>query len=463
MTSSPATVSYAYHPLWNVIEDGGAYEPFPWQVQHVHSKVDAGYRFITLACGRRSGKTTAMKAEVVRAALRPKENGHAPIIYIAGPNHELASRIFDPVWDLFVPDKRGEYLPPLFDLYLSHDKTSGVINLKNGTKIARKTGDDPKSMQGERVTAAFVEEAQDMNEDAWKMLIPALIDSNGVLFTIGVPWGRNRFRTLFKLGKNPDEEGYYSASVTTLANPNITQRMLDDMMATMTEIEIRAHIYAEWVDEYGAVFRRPEDLFDWEDDREPVGPYVMGVDVGKLHDFTVMYVIDIPTMKVVARDRFNKFDYPAQADILAQHYYTWLPRFISLDATGVGEAMQDLLRERGCAISPFKFTVETKQSMVGTLIKAAETKLLKCMKDDNTLRTELELFEGKLVASPGGTRVAYEAADGAHDDCVMALGLACRAAYIFHNVMSGTTPSRGRYVDMNRKRKRDLTDRTFLI
>jgi hypothetical protein len=450
LTSSPTKLTYEYFPLWNVIDNGHPYEPFVWQAQHVHSKVDAGYRFITLACGRRSGKTTAMLAEVVRACFKEQEGQHAPLIYIIGPNHDLAGRIFDPVWNMFVPDKGLENLPPLYDLYLGHDKNAGAIYLKNGAKIVRKSADDPKSMQGERVTAAFVEEAQDMNEDAWRMLLPALIDSQGILFTIGVPWGRNRFKVLTGLGNT--DPGYYSASVPTLANPNITQKMVGEMTATMTPVEIQAHILAEWVDEYGVVFRDPEAIFDAPPllDAPPKGPFIFGVDVGKLHDFTVLYCIDVSTMRVVYRDRFNHLNYPDQADRIANAFHTIKPLYIHMDGTGVGEAMVDMLIERHCHVSNFKFGLESKQALVGTLIRAVDGKLIHAQPDDDVLRTEMKSFEGKLIQGPGGTRVAYEAAAGGHDDTVMALALAVDRALALH--ISNTTPvQRSTYIDMKRK------------
>jgi hypothetical protein len=459
-------VRFYYHPLWNVIDKGHPYEPFPWQVQHVHSKVDEGYQFIILACGRRAGKTTAMLAEVVRACLAPQEGNHAPIIYIVGPNHDLAGRIFDPVWDMFVPDKGLENLPPMYDLYLSHDKNAGAIFLKNGAKIFRKSADDPKSMQGERVTAAFVEEAQDMNEAAWKMLLPALIDSNGILFTIGVPWGRNRFKVLFGLGKT--EPGYYSASVPTTANPNITQAMIDRMVATMTEVEVRAHILAEWVDEYGVVFRDPEAIFDAPplQDAPPRGPFIFGLDVGKLHDFTVLYCIDVSTMRVVYRDRFNHLNYPDQADRIANAFHVIKPLYIHMDGTGVGEAMVDMLIERDCHVSNFKFGLESKQAIIGTLIRAVDARLIHVQPDDEVLRTEMQAFEGKLVQGPGGTRVAYEAAAGAHDDTVMALALAVEKALALHNA-NKTPVNRSTYINLTKpkrymkyKNRRKLTPKT---
>lgn len=447
------SIVYKRPILWDLLNEGAPYTPLPWQAEHIHSKVDAGYRFIVAACGRRAGKTEAMKAEVVRQVMRPPETvagkTHYPIVYIAGPNHELADRIFDPVRDLFVPDQREEFTPALYELYKSHDKQRGIVELVNGAVIKRRTFDDPKSMQGERVTAAFVEESQDCSEDGWKMLLPSLIDGHGILYSIGVPWGRGRFRTLFELGKG-GEKGYYAFSVPTQANPNLTEEMIQSLASSMTELEYRAHILAEWVDEYGAVFREPNKPF--EQPRRPHhGPYFMGLDIGQMQDFTVAYVIDVPTMQIVDRDRMQAIDYVSQMERIASLYRKWKVRSIHMDITGAGRGPGDMLRSLGCSVSEFNFTANSKQELVSTLVRAVEQGMVSAMPDDDVLRTEMRLFEGKIVSTASGTRVDYGHPSGAHDDCVMALALAVHKAIPYHKSI-GKSPSMGSYVDLKKSK-----------
>lgn len=452
-----ASLSYIRSPLWDYINDGSPYEPFDWQIEHIHSKVDEGFRFIIGSCGRRSGKTFSMRAEVVRAAFQPPEvvDGvtHHPVIYIIGPTAELAERIFDPMWQLFVPDVRQEQMPPLGEFYLNHDKNRGIIWLKTGAVIKKRTADDPRSLQGERVTAAFVEESQDMNEEAWKALLPALLDAKGRLFCIGVPWGRNRFRTFYDLGQNK-EPGYYSFGVPTSANPNNTDSMIKEMAASLTDIEYRAHIMAEWVDEYGAVFKNPERIFNPM--RQHAGPYFMGLDIGQMQDFTVAYVIDIPTLQVVDRERMQAIDYVSQMERIASLAKKWNARSVNMDVTGAGRGPADLLISMGVPVSEYNFTSGSKQELISTLIRAVEKGMVNAMPDDHVLLGEMKMFEGKVVSTAGGTRVDYSHPPGGHDDAVIALALAVMKAMPYHMV-TGKSPDRGKYVNLTKsKRKHPL-------
>ena len=53
--------------IWEFINDGDPYDPWDWQAEHIHTQ--AHKKRLILACGRRAGNTTAIKAEIVREAL----------------------------------------------------------------------------------------------------------------------------------------------------------------------------------------------------------------------------------------------------------------------------------------------------------------------------------------------------------------------------------------------------------
>lgn len=436
----PETITYQRPPLWEVMKPGHRpYAPFEWQVRHMHRAVDAGYRRIALPCGRRSGKSEGAQAEVVRATTRPVEIimgiEHAPIIYIVGPTSELADRVWGPIWAMFVPSDSGDYVPPLGLMYKNHDKQRGIIWLKNGAKLQRKTGDDPRSLQGERVTFALVDEAQDITDEAWQNLLPSLADSDGTLIAIGITRGKGRFRTFYQLGQD-GERGHYSASVPTSANPvmhvvaaRAGYDSLDDyidrfLAAGMTETEKKQHYYAEWVDEDGAVFSEPGKVFTGETETEPTPGhmYFMGVDLAKSYDFTVAYVGDINEQRVVAMERFQHLDYTIQIPKLVAMVKHWGVRVLHIDSRG-SQGTIDFLRlalyGTGCSIVEFYSTTEDKANMISSLVRDIEQSAITCLRADTVGAKELMMFEAKVV----GNVVKYGAPSGYHDDCVIALAL----------------------------------------
>lgn len=435
-------ITYARHPMWDVMNGGEAYEPFPWQAEHIHARPDT--RFIIVGVGRRGGKSTAMEAEGVREAFRPPVTAfgktHYPLIYIVGPTAELSMKIWQPLWDLFVPDDRSDHPPPLGDFYKNHDKTRRIIWLKNGTVIQGKSADDPKSLQGDRVTCAIVDEAQDMPDEAWQYLLPALLDSGGRLLAIGVTRGKNRFRSMWERGQ-AGEPGYYSFSVPSTAHPlifateaeadvararggewvNAVSLEHDETYLSLTDIEQRQQFWAEWVEQDGQVFSNVDPCFTgrWQD-VPGEGVNIMGLDVAKLHDYTVAYVGDVVKAQLVARDRFNGLDYTVAVPRIARMYREYKCRFIHMDASGVGEPVADMLRAEGCSVIPFKFTNDSKTALISTFAREVERKQVILPRDDAELRREMELYEATVM--PSGI-VKTSAPPGYFDDCVIAAAL----------------------------------------
>ena len=434
------------HPFWDIIAGGKPYEPLPWQNLHIHARRDVPV--LVLACGRRSGKSFGIQPEVVVEAMRGAQTvmgiEHFPIIYIVGPTSELAMRIFEPVWDMFVPSDSGTYQPPLGFLHQWHDKARGVIQLVNGARIYRKTGDDPRSMQGERVTAAVCDESQDMPDEVWEKLLPALADSGGRLILSGIASKKGRFRSYWHLGQGVDPN-FYSASVPTSVNPRIREiaaergyesvdeYITDVLGAGLTEKEIRQQFYAEWLDEEGQVFKGYEKWFDaprytrptelmlrpgqWD---RPKGTYLMGLDVGKKRDFMSAHVIEVGTQTFVDSERFIGIDFTVAGPRLANLARAWGVKFIHMDTTGIGEPVADILKAEGCSIVPFAFTNESKSRLVGRFASEIERGRVHFLRDDEVLKKEMGLFEATL----SGMTITYGAPKGYHDDAVVSAALA---------------------------------------
>lgn len=408
------------HEFWKFIMQGGQrYEPFAWQRDKIHMRAEGSSRMIG-ACGRRSGKTTAIIAEVVKELFTetPDISGvrKPPLVYVIAPNYELAMKIWEPIWELFVSERGGlEYLKS------NHDKQRKLIDLKNGARVQAKTADDPKSLQGDRVTAAFVDEAHDISEEAWANFMPALTDSKGVLRAIGIPRGKGRFRSYFHRGEEVDNDRFYSFSVPSWENPAIDPAEIEAMRDELTENEYRQHYLAEWAEDDGQVFKSYEDLFVSETPSFPEGRYLMGLDIGKLHDYTVAYVVDINTGAFVDMDRFSGVDYTTLGPRIAGLYHDYHCQTIHMDASGVGEPVMDMLRQENCSVTPFKFTNQSKSKIIAGMASEIEHKRVQFLKNDTQLYKELGLYEGKVIS---GGAIQYSAPAGYFDDCVIAAALA---------------------------------------
>ncbi len=436
------TSTYSRHDLWDTIEGGGPYNPFDWQ-KEIHAHADT--RFLLAACGRRGGKTSAVVPEVVRAAFEKSVTAlgktHYPLIYVVAPTAELSMRVWQPVWDLFVPDERGENIPPLGIFYKNHDKTRRIIWLKNGAVIQGKSADDPKTLQGERVTCAVVDEAQDMPEDAWSYLLPAFMDSGGRLLAIGIAKGKNRFRSMWERGHAGDA-GFWSISVPSTAHPliflteaeaikareipgleNAASLEFDPSFLALTETEQRQQYFAEWIEDDGSVFAKATidkcATGHYLDDPDDDGIYVAGLDVAKSEDWTVLMIGDIRTGQIVHTERMNRIEYMTQAPRIAAVCRDWNVRMVHMDVTS-NLAVAEIFREEGVPLSEFVFTNKSKNNIVNITIREMERGNLTLPAEDDVLLRELELFQKELSASGN---IKFSAPPGYHDDMVDALCL----------------------------------------
>jgi hypothetical protein len=401
------------------------YEPFHWQAQHIHARPE---KRIVAACGRRSGKSTAIVAEAWRELVKPPRMvggvEHKSLVYIIAPNYELTMRVWEPFVRSCISDPMLSEAPPLSDMVSLYNKERRLIELKSGARIQAKSADNEVSLQGDRVTAAIVDEAHDVPDSARNEFMPALTDSRGRLIAIGVPQSNNWFRSYWERGQSTDssDSEFYSFSVPTTENPFIDPAVVEDARLEYPDIEFRQRFLAEWAEAEGKVFKNINDCFDGVlSEREAGHHYLMGLDIAKQHDYTVAYVIDIKDMSIVASDRFNGLSYTALGPRVASLFKKYRCQTVHMDATGVGEAAKDILIDEGCNVTSFKFTNQSKAQLVNTLVAEVEHGRVHFPQNDEQLRRELQLFEGKVMA---GGSVQYSAPPGYFDDCVMAAALA---------------------------------------
>lgn len=94
-----------------------------------------------------------------------------------------------------------------------------------------------------------------------------------------------------------------------------------------------------------------------------------------------------------------------------------------MDATGVGDAVFDDLKNEGLNLEGFKFTATTKQELVSNLSIAMDNQTISYPKIE-TLIDELEMY---AYEQRSNGQFSYSAPEGFHDDEVMALALVNRA------------------------------------
>lgn len=288
-----------------------------------------------------------------------------------------------------------------------------VLKLYNGTLIDFGSAERPEMLEGFGYSRAV------LNEGGIIFRRPALWDNT--LFpmikeaktrVIGTPKGNNKFKQLY--------HQYPHYSFTAFDSPFWTPEQIELARTAMTQEAFRQEMMAEFIEGAGAVFRNINECIQGKELTEPdQGNYILAADLAKHQDFTVIFIGDALTKRIVYAERFNQIDWGLQKSRIIAAYNKFKCKQGIIDATGVGDSIFDDLVSAGLNVEGFKFTGNSKQELVSDLSVAMDNMSIFYPPIDYLL-DELSIFAYEQRANGS---FKYSAPDGFHDDAVMALAL----------------------------------------
>jgi hypothetical protein len=425
------------------------YKPSEWALEHVHA---SEARYTALCTTRQCGKTTAGAPEIQLAMMKPKDEIHGwPWVGVLSYDYEHAEMLVDR-WINWAKEAFG---PDYIKVDRNKHTATIMVEGKPQAKLSWHSSSDPRSLGGPTYSTLFVDESQKVPDEAWEVIRPALNVRKARVFAFGTPdmipeqtW----YRGLWLRGQD-GEEGYESHTVTCFDNPWITLEEIMDARQTMSDENFRMLMLGQWLDIDGRVFRNTEGAFSedvWEDFDEQklaqgeIGPFIMGVDLAKEHDYTVAYVFDMRRNRTVHKYRINSLDYPTVERDLAAIYRKWHVEQMVMDTTGVGAVVADHLRPLGISIREVVFGNANKAAMIADLTRRFQHGIIELDVRDTQIVRELEVFRRKVT--PSGN-VTYSSPVNYFDDSIIALALAAGYARTDIGVVKSNTTS---YVNLGR-------------
>ncbi len=366
------------------------------------------HRFRVLACGRRWGKTRlgiVLTIEGLLTGLR---------WWWVAPTYAMSAIAWRPARSIVGA------LPGI-----QVRESDRCLLFPGGGEVWWKSADNEDALRGEGLDGLIVDEAAFVRERVWaEVLRPALADHQGRAVFASTPRGRNWFWRLWLAGQGVDPE-IKSWRFPTTSNPYIASSEIEAARASMPARIFAQEFEADFTEDGGGVFRGVREAVRAERQTEPIEghTYAFGVDWGKHEDFTAVKVLDLTAKAEATSDRFNRVDYTLQRDRLRTLYDRFKPRTVIAERNSMGEPVIEQLQRDGMRVQPFLTTNATKAAAIeylALLLERGELALL----DDPVTIGELEAFESRRL--PSGLS-QYSAPSGMHDDCVMALALACQA------------------------------------
>lgn len=302
-------------------------------------------------------------------------------------------------------------------------ETDRRITYPTGGWVQVRSADNPDSLRGDGLDLVVIDEAAFVSEEAWsEALRPALADRRGKALIISTPKGRNWFWRAYQMGQDASQSEWRSWQAPTSSNPYIARQELLDAKAGVPERVWRQEFLADFLEDGGSVFRgvRSAATARTLTHAELGCRYVLGVDWGKLEDFTVITVLDDESGEVVRVDRFNQIDYTIQKQRVVAAFEAFRPVSVVVEKNSIGEPLIEDLQRAGLPITAFTTTNASKSLVIDALALAFERGEVK-IPNDPVLLAELEAFEMERL--PGGS-FRFAAPTGLHDDMVMSLAFA---------------------------------------
>lgn len=374
-----------------------------WEWEAMHNAFFDPKPFGTIRSCRRSFKTMGATRYIIEKLLdTPNSTG----IWVDTINKNI-DRYYE------------RYFKPLAGEVTDWNYQKKTLQFVNGSYLDFGSAESPENMEGFEYDYYILNEAGIIlkKDSLWdNTLRPMFKNAKGGRI-LGTPKGKNKFHKLCNL--QAEDWCHYAFNIFDC--PFYTQTETDKLKTETPQEVWKQEYLAEFIDGAGSVFRNISGCIQNEnyDKPKPNYSYVMSVDLAKHTDFTVIYVAERETKKIIYQERFNQIDWGFQKLRIQSVYERFNIQIGIVDSTGVGDSVFDDLVNMGMYFQGFKFTSTSKNQLIQNLSVAIDNQDLTFFNFPELI-SELEIY-GYEVSAMGNIR--YNAPDGYHDDCVISLAL----------------------------------------
>jgi len=326
--------------------------------------------------------------------------------------------------------------------------TNTIIKLKpplGGRLIALPCSKD--KLRGYHPNYIFIDEASIVPSEIMMMLTKP----NASLIMSGTPMGSDHvFRKAFL-----DTKRYSVHHYASYQSPLVSQTQLDEWKEVMTQEEWQREVEGLWIESTHTFFPmnliatcvdtelgNPDSPNTYIEDIEKAkpeqltGPYYAGLDLGKQIDYSVLVIVqrlETGEIRLVHKRQLPLgTNYPEVIGYVARAHQVFKFERLHVDKGGIGDAVVDELNRTNIyGVEGVFFTEIEKENMLNNLKLLMEKKLLKIIGDDKALIAQMneqqyEYLQPKTAQER--IHLKFWHPQGRHDDQLMALALACRAA-----------------------------------
>lgn len=274
------------------------------------------------------------------------------------------------------------------------------------------------------------------DREIWAAIFPTVTRGGGELDVCSTPKGRQNMFYMLR------DNGLFEHGTVT-----IEDAIADGWPANVEELRKGIFVEEIWKQEYLCQFvdettafltyerigecedpALPRDL-DVEALAECTGDVVVGIDIGRKHDLTVVWVFEIVGSLLISRGmlELKSMRFREQFETICSVLKNRCVRRVCVDNTGLGMQLAEELQERfgSFLVEPCTFTPAFKQQAAGELRIRHEDRQIRYAVDPD-IRNDLHSVR-KTVTAAGNIRLDAPREEGSHADRFWAAALACHA------------------------------------
>lgn len=368
-------------------------------------------RFKVIVAGRRWGKTACARTAIILAARRPKQ-----IIWYVAPTYRMARDI---MWK-----ELKSSIPP--ELIANVNETLMRLLMVNDTEISLKGADKPDTLRGVALHLVVVDEAQDIRQDTWYLVLrPTLASTGGSAIIIGTPKSFNWLYDVYMLGQRGDNywekdkklwrvNPWMSWQFPTITSPFIPPEEIEAARADTDEKSFKQEWEASFETMSGRVYHTFDRRLHIGDYRfDPTLPIWVGQDFNiDPMSAAIMQPQHNGEIWIVDEIVLPGSNTQEASDELARRYWRYLSKItIYPDPAGQqrshsrGESDLDILRDAGFKRQKYRRKsplVSDRINAVNRMFKSANGAVR--MRVDQSCKATITAFE-QVIYKPGTREV----------------------------------------------------------
>lgn len=387
---------------------------YPWQTQVINN-VKANWRgyIHVIKSKRQVGKSILLQSIILQTAIN---NSKTTSIFVS-PTLEQARKVFNACKTVIQPTK----------IYYKHNDLQLYIKLCNGSEILFKSAEQGDGLRGYTVTGILcIDEGAYISDNIFYEILAWVNVSQAPVIICSTPNHKTGF--FYKYYTMGFENGnsilsYNWSEFDTSAL--LPKEKLEEYRKQIPPSKFKTEFLGEFLDNEGGVFGNYSGIIN--NNFNTNGNCYFGIDwgTGNHQDETAIAIFN-GERQMIGLYHFSDKDETQTIDYIIELIKRYKPLKVQVETNSIGAVFYGLLdkaiKANGLPVMLLKFTTtnESKERIINQFQVYMQNKQVTIL-DNPTLKVQLDMYEMKTNAN--GKRT-YNAANGYHDDCIIAMLLA---------------------------------------